>query len=118
MRIFFISIALAFASVELNCIANETAAPLEYTEHQNLSYYLRADGSRAQISTADDWQHRRRHIVQGMEAAMGPLPRPARPVPLDVKILEVHKGDGFVRRWLSRLYHRLDPYGKRLPQHR
>jgi dipeptidyl aminopeptidase/acylaminoacyl peptidase len=38
-----------------------------------------------------------------MEAVMGPLPRPARPVPLDVKVLEEYEGDGLIHRKLA--YH-------------
>jgi dipeptidyl aminopeptidase/acylaminoacyl peptidase len=74
-----------------------------YAEHQDLSYFLRPDGSRTEIRTPGDWQTRRQHILLGIEAVMGPLPRPMQRVPLDVKILEAQQGDGFVRRKIS--YH-------------
>jgi acetyl esterase/lipase len=75
----------------------------DYPEHQDLSYYLQSDGARAAIRTPQDWQRRRRHIVSGMEEVMGPLPKPQRPVPLDVVVLEEHRDEYFVRRKLS--YH-------------
>ncbi|MCI0335001.1 MAG: prolyl oligopeptidase family serine peptidase [Planctomycetes bacterium] len=87
----------------LNGLAAESDRTPQYTDHQDLSYYMRSDGSRAEIRTADDWQVRRRHILAGMEQAMGPLPRPAKPVPLDVQILEEHNDNGIIRRKLA--YH-------------
>jgi dienelactone hydrolase len=76
---------------------------LHYSDHTDLSYYLRPDGSRAPIQTPPDWAKRRAHILAGMEQAMGPLPRPKSPVPLDVKVLEEHQEDGYVRRKIA--YH-------------
>lgn len=75
----------------------------QYSNHQDISYFLRPDGSRAEIRTADDWQTRRQHILAGMQEAMGPLPRPTTPVPLDVKVIEEHEEDGLIRRKLA--YH-------------
>jgi dienelactone hydrolase len=75
----------------------------KYAEHQDLSYVLRADGQRQSIRTADDWQERRKHILAGMEAVMGPFPRPKKPIPLDVQVIEEHTENGLVRRKLS--YH-------------
>ena len=66
-----------------------------------------SDGTRAPIHTAADWQHRREQILAGMQEAMGPLPHPKSPVPLDVQILEEHKEDGYIRRKLA--YHTDDP---------
>jgi dienelactone hydrolase len=77
-------------------------API-YAEHQDLSYVIDPDGSRRSIRSVADWTQRRKHILLGMEAVMGPLPRPASPVPLDVKIVEESAADGLVRRKLS--YH-------------
>ncbi len=83
--------------------AAEPLSPSEYSNHQDLSYYLRPDGSQASIHTKADWQQRRAHIVAGMEAVMGPLPKPATPVPLDVHVLEEHEEGGVIRRKLA--YH-------------
>jgi acetyl esterase/lipase len=69
-----------------------------YSEHQDLSYFLNSDGSRAPIRTPEDWEQRRRHIVLGMEQVMGPLPNPAQPVAIDVVVLEEHPEELLTRR--------------------
>jgi acetyl esterase/lipase len=69
-----------------------------YAEHQDLTYYLTNEGERRAVRTPQDWQQRRRHIVLGMEQVMGPLPKPARSVPLNVVILEEHRDEKFTRR--------------------
>lgn len=89
------------------CQSTALADPPHYTEHQDLSYYLRDDGTRAPIRTAADWQLRRAHIIAGMEEVMGPLPHPGSPVPLGVQILEEHQEAGYVRRKIA--YHTDDP---------
>jgi dienelactone hydrolase len=96
----FTTIAVVTAT---NVVVAQRVAPPSYVAHQDLSYFLRADGTRTGILTSDDWQQRRRNILLGIEAAMGQLPRPQRTVPLDVEVLEEHKGDGFVRRKVA--YH-------------
>jgi predicted dienelactone hydrolase len=83
------------------------AAPPNYPNHTDLSYYLRPDGTRAPIQTPADWQQRRAHIFAGMQEAMGPLPHPQSPVPLDVQTIEEHKEDGYIR--LKIAYHTDDP---------
>jgi dienelactone hydrolase len=79
------------------------ANPPAYHEHQDLSYVLDEDGTRRPIRNADDWQERREQILLGMQEVMGPLPRPERPVPLDVQVGEEHEAGGLIRRKLS--YH-------------
>jgi len=96
------AIALFVSAIAVSQDRSSAAAP-HYSEHQDFSYYLRADGSRALIRTPADWEKRRAHIIAGMEEVMGPLPRPASPVPLDVQVLEEHKEDGYVRRKVA--YH-------------
>jgi dipeptidyl aminopeptidase/acylaminoacyl peptidase len=70
----------------------------KYTEHQDLTYFVTSDGQRTTIRTPQDWEQRRAHILLGMEQVMGPLPKPAQPVPLDVVNLDVHKEKNFTRR--------------------
>jgi predicted dienelactone hydrolase len=84
-----------------------TSTPPHYSDHHDLSYYRSGDGKRVPIRTPTDWEKRRAHIIAGMEAAMGPLPRPKSAVPLDVKVLEEHQDDGYVRRKIT--YHTDDP---------
>jgi pimeloyl-ACP methyl ester carboxylesterase len=74
-----------------------------YAEHQDLSYFLNVDGSRSPIRTGADWEKRRQHIIAEMEEVMGPLPRPASPVPLDMQVVEESEEDGYIRRKLA--YH-------------
>ncbi len=80
-----------------------TAEPPQAVDHSDLSFYLTPDNSRAPIRTAADWQRRRQQILAGMQEAMGPLPNPKTPVPLDVQILEETKQDGYTRRKIA--YH-------------
>ena len=79
------------------------ATPPNHPGHSDLSYYLQPDGTRAPIQTPADWQQRRVHILAGMQEAMGPIPHPKSPLPLDMQILEDYKGDGYSRRKLA--YH-------------
>jgi len=99
-QIVFVALAMVYL------LASDSARAAEkfrYPNHNDLSYFLRPDGSRAQIRTAEDWQSRRHHVLAGMEEVMGWLPRPTMPVALDVQTLEEHEDDGLVRRKLS--YH-------------
>ena len=66
-------------------------------DHSRLMEYLSPDGRLLPVRTAEDWAIRRRQIIAGMEAAMGPLPDRSKLLPLDVKILGRLEGDGFVR---------------------
>lgn len=86
---------------------DKSATSPHYTEHQDLSYYLSDDGTRVPIRTAADWQHRRSHILAGMQEAMGPFPHPKSPVPLDVQTVSEEKQDGYTRRKIT--YHTDDP---------
>ena len=78
-----------------------------YAEHQDLSYYLDARAERHPIRTIADWQIRRRHILAHLQEVMGPLPRPAVPVPLDVRTLNETKLGPIVRRKIA--YHTDSP---------
>jgi dienelactone hydrolase len=79
----------------------------QYSEHQDLSYYLDSQGRRHPIRTIADWEIRRSHILAHMQTVMGPLPRPAHPVPLNVEILNEKKLDHLVRRKIA--YHTDSP---------
>src|SRR5207244_2185573 len=72
-------------------------APL-YPEHQDLAYYLDAQGSRHEIKTIADWEIRRRHILANMQLAMGPLPDRTRLEPLAPRELESVPVGDVVRR--------------------
>ncbi len=86
--------------------AGADKAPV-YREHQDLSYYLDSQGRRHPIRTVADWQIRRSHILAHMQTVMGPLPRPAVPVPLDVQTLNEARLGPIVRRKIA--YHTDSP---------
>jgi dienelactone hydrolase len=97
----FVSRDIAFC-VEPGAGSPQLVAELpSYSEHQDLSYFLTSSGQRHAIRTPQDWAQRCRHILLGMEQVVGPLPKPAQPVPLDVVILEEHKEKHFTRRKLA-----------------
>lgn len=72
-------------------------------DHQDLSYWVSADGERLPIKSVADWEHRRQAIVANVELVMGALPQPATPVDLAPQILEEHDEDGIIRRKVA--YH-------------
>ncbi len=52
--------------------------PPAYRDHAALLAYRDDAGAEHPVKTAQDWAIRRRHILNGMQQAMGPLPaRPA-----------------------------------------
>lgn len=75
----------------------------KYAEHQDLTYYLDAAGKKHPIETKADWQVRRRHILAHMQTVMGTLPKPKKPLPLDVKTLKTAKVGEITRKLIS--YH-------------
>ena len=98
------SVALSLTSATLLVAAE--SAPL-YAEHQDLSYYLDADGKKHPIKTTADWDIRRKHILSHMQTVMGPLPKPKQPVELGMTVLEEKPFDVFVRQKIA--YHTDSP---------
>lgn len=74
-----------------------------YAEHQDLSYYLDGNGKKHPVASPADWEVRKAHVLANMQTVMGPLPKPAKPIPLDVKTLEETKLGDLTRRKIS--YH-------------
>ena len=66
-------------------------APPTYAEHQDLSYLLDDAGAKRPIKTVADWNARRAHIAAGIETVMGPLPKPEKPVPLGLQVVEAER---------------------------
>jgi hypothetical protein len=56
--------------------------------HADLSVYTSDDGTTSPIRTPDDWQIRRKQILQGMQLAMGPLPTRNTALPFDIHIAD------------------------------
>jgi acetyl esterase/lipase len=60
------------------------------------------EGGRARpVRTPDDWAKRRREVLAGMQAAMGPLPSREHLPDLDVRVLDEQRGEGFRRLKIS-----------------
>ena len=101
-------LALSLLCGVIVAVSRVAAESPRVADHADLSYYLKADGTRAPIRNPNDWMHRREQILTGMQEAMGPLPNPKQPVPLDIQIVEEHQEDGLIRRKLA--YHTDDPH--------
>jgi dienelactone hydrolase len=99
--------SLFFLFVLIQSIALAADRVPAYSEHQDLSYYLDSQGGRHPIRTVADWEIRRSHILAHMQTVMGPLPRPAVPVPLDVQTLNETRLGPILRRKIA--YHTDSP---------
>lgn len=74
------------------------APPDPYPDHSRLLVYADNAGGLHPVKTPEDWQRRRRDILKGMEAAMGPLPARDQWPEFDLRLTEEQAGDGYVRR--------------------
>ncbi len=92
------------AAIAMTMLANALLAdPPPYAGHQDLSYYLDDQGQRHAVEDKATWAKRRAHVLAGLEATMGPLPRPKHKLPLDVKIIDEQQVGTILRRKLT--YH-------------
>jgi len=92
-------IFLLLLTAQLAHGANQEAP--QYPDHSRLTIYLDSSGAEHPVRTPEDWAVRRRHIVEGMERAMGPLPDRSKFPPLDMRVREEFQGDGYVRQTIS-----------------
>jgi dienelactone hydrolase len=95
------ALLLALLSLPFPIHAAEPPIPILYPEHQDLRYYLDAEGQRHAIESIADWEKRRRHILTNMQAVMGPLPDLSKKSPLDVKQAEEVKVGDLIRRKIT-----------------
>lgn len=72
-----------------------------YPDLSELLVHRSADGELVPISTAAGWAARRRHILEGMQRAMGSLPPPRPEMPLDPRVTRGEPGRGYTRWHLS-----------------
>ena len=79
------------AKGQLNARANEN---FDHIRHSDLSVFRAADGTVQPVKSPEDWSQRRLQILDGMQAAMGPLPSRSHLPAFDVRITEdVRRGD-------------------------
>ena len=67
-------IAAILASDKGNAAPDDKPSTQSEIRHSDLSVYLSDDGTLKPIRTTDDWELRRKQIIQGAEAAMGEMP--------------------------------------------
>lgn len=94
-------IALLLGCILIGLSAQGAEDVPTYPEHQDLSYYLDGSGQKQPVKTKEDWQIRRGHILANLHKVMGDLPRPEKPVPLEMKVLEETKVGDLVRKKIS-----------------
>jgi hypothetical protein len=82
-------------------------------DRHNLLEYRNAQGEIAPVRSIAEWRLRRAEIIAGMQQVMGPLPGPAKRVPLDIRTEEEKDFGAYVRR---RITYQSEP-GSRVPAH-
>jgi dienelactone hydrolase len=98
-RRFLLLASICLTSLTLAAIATADEPP-PY-DHANLLFYRNEAGELLPIESPDHWAIRRRHILEGMQQAMGPFPAPERRADLDVQISESVETDHYVRHTLT-----------------
>lgn len=93
------ALALAAAAALAGRVRAEDPSP--YADHARLLVYRDEAGEVRPVGSREEWSRRREHILEGMQAAMGPLPDRSRLAPLDVQVLETFAGEGFTRLTLT-----------------
>lgn len=92
-------VLLVFVGLGLHLLATSLLAEeVPVGLHQNPATFLDRDGKSQPITTVDEWEVRRRGILQGLERAMGPLPDRTKFPPAQLTVLERTELEGGVRR--------------------
>jgi len=96
------AICVVFAAAFMSCLDTTPAAQQKEAlsaaaneiRHSDLSVFRAADGTVQPVKSPEDWAQRRLQILDGMQAAMGPLPSRSHLPAFDVRITEdVRRGD-------------------------
>lgn len=69
--------------------------------HRHVLFYADDSGAIHPVTTVDEWQLRRRDIIRGLEAAMGPLPDRTRLPDLDIQITASLETPDYIRHTLT-----------------
>lgn len=93
-----IQAAIAGAALLCTFAHARAAEPTAYRDHARLLVYLDDHGNEHEVKTAQDWAIRRRHILRGMQEAMGPLPDRNNLPPLAIEVRDEIVEPGDVRR--------------------
>ena len=93
-------IGCLFSAFSASSARNDSAPPF-YADKTRLLLYLDENRKERAVNNAEDWNIRRRHILENMQLVMGALPDDSGKVPLDVKISEEVKTAGYLRKKLS-----------------
>ena len=108
---------LSALAAAICCATLSQAEPADvagrYRDHRQLTTYIDDAGQVYPIKTCEDWAERRKHILAGMQAAMGELPSREHLPPLDVQVIETVPGKGFTRLRISFVAEQ----GDRVPAH-
>lgn len=91
--------ALIFMTPAFSLHADDPAGP-QYTNHARVMVVRDEQNREQPVKTKDDWQRRRKHILAGMEQAMGPLPVRT-PVPFEEQVSVDLLDEGFRKLALS-----------------
>jgi hypothetical protein len=75
--------------------------PQTRLDRTNLLEYRAANGDIRPVRTVAEWRIRRAEILQAAQSIMGPVPGPAKRVPLDVKVEEETDFGAYVRRLIT-----------------
>jgi dienelactone hydrolase len=95
-------LTIAASAVFLGARPARSDDPLpRYSDHQDLLYYLDAQGGRHAVVTRGDWETRRKQILTAMQQVMGPVPDRRTQVPLDVQIGEETRAGKLIRKKLT-----------------
>ncbi len=96
----FLPFISAFLPVLVAAGSERPLAP-ERLPATNLMVYRTKDERLGTVKTSSQWLQRRRELLQGMEAIMGPLPGPERRCPLDVQVSAETDAGSYVVRALT-----------------
>ncbi len=80
---------------------SQTVSAISYDEHTQPLTFKDAEGRLHPVTNDAEWGRRRAHIVANVERVMGPLPSPARRVPLDLKVLSTTDVETYVRKKIT-----------------
>jgi dienelactone hydrolase len=94
-------LGLAILALLASCASEPVGPPPFYPDKSDLLVWIDASGKGHPITTAREWERRRRHILANAQAVMGPVPDASRRVPLDVRVREETALPRYTRKEIS-----------------